>query len=668
MPYLGYQDEKDYSLSLNSNTQYCLRLTMPSGGGTVTTAWGLIDGGGAASGTQYVKACLYSKGGDGYPDDCLGVSDEQYIFTDQADTWEEFTFDPPIEVPAGDFFLTLHCGTTSDVGAGHYDFGGASDEVQTFSDTYSDGPLDPYTGTPNTFTFRLSAYLLYETDRTFSVASIFSSMTCVVSADNTPPSRSVSVVSTFSSMTCVASVQNQPPARTMSVASIFNTPTCVAASTNAAPDRSLSVASIFTTPSCAIAVQNIPPPRTFSAVTALGTMTCVAAVTNIPPARQTSVASTFDAIACVATLTNVSPVRTVSVTSSLLDLSCAAAVTNTPPARTVSVASAFDTMTCVAAITSALIFAEAEQRTITWTAGAGATKYDGEFSANGTFSDAVPIFTGETGLSYLWTLSYDLVTADTDTCRIRVRSRDAEDDVSGWSTSVAFTVRNTLFDLTLSVASVFTSPTCVVAATNVPPARTLSVASSFESLSCAAAVTSVIYRTVAVASAFDAMSCAAQATNTPPSRSVSVAATFEPMTCASSVHNVPPARSVSVASIFSPLTCAATTTNTPPPRTLSEASVFAPMTCVAAVTNVLPERVLTGACILADLALDSRVVSGTILDLGSAIYDVKRLSRFTLASLPSLTVDRTPTFLVSRPSGFTVERDSLFRVSKKVRC
>jgi hypothetical protein len=89
---------------------------------------------------------------------------------------------------------------------------------------------------------------------------------------------------------------------------------------------------------------------------------------------------------------------------------------------------------------------ECETHNLTYTAadpehpeGIAPASYHFQFSANGTFSDAVEIASGVTGGSYAWVLPASLVAADTNTCKVRVRS---EYDVfsSTWVTSPAFTV------------------------------------------------------------------------------------------------------------------------------------------------------------------------------------------------------------------------------------
>lgn len=73
-----------------------------------------------------------------------------------------------------------------------------------------------------------------------------------------------------------------------------------------------------------------------------------------------------------------------------------------------------------------------------------AVAYELEFSALGTFADAVDIVSGETDGSYSWTLPDTLVAADTDTCKVRIRAYVAGSPavVSSWDTSDAFTIGN----------------------------------------------------------------------------------------------------------------------------------------------------------------------------------------------------------------------------------
>ena len=69
--------------------------------------------------------------------------------------------------------------------------------------------------------------------------------------------------------------------------------------------------------------------------------------------------------------------------------------------------------------------------------------YEGQFSRLGDFTDTtagVYDFSGVTALWWDWYIGYDTVTADTDTCRWRLRARDADNELSEWDVSEAFTV------------------------------------------------------------------------------------------------------------------------------------------------------------------------------------------------------------------------------------
>lgn len=96
------------------------------------------------------------------------------------------------------------------------------------------------------------------------------------------------------------------------------------------------------------------------------------------------------------------------------------------------------------------VWREGETRQVTWTpadpeqADGLECVYDIQFSAAGDFTDAVDIATGADGGSYSWKLAESLVTADTSTCKLRIRARVdfTDDSVSDWVTSGAFTVKN----------------------------------------------------------------------------------------------------------------------------------------------------------------------------------------------------------------------------------
>lgn len=100
-------------------------------------------------------------------------------------------------------------------------------------------------------------------------------------------------------------------------------------------------------------------------------------------------------------------------------------------------------------ISEITVWEEGSRERITWTASTDPDgddiTYEAQFSADGTFSSPVTIFDvsdNVTGTYYDWDLPNDLVTADTDTCKIRLRARDEHDAVSDWCVSWAFRVIN----------------------------------------------------------------------------------------------------------------------------------------------------------------------------------------------------------------------------------
>lgn len=66
-----------------------------------------------------------------------------------------------------------------------------------------------------------------------------------------------------------------------------------------------------------------------------------------------------------------------------------------------------------------------------------ACTYEFEFSADGSFTDAVAITSGVTATTYAWTLPTTLVASDTATCKVRVRARDSNGATSAWDASNA---------------------------------------------------------------------------------------------------------------------------------------------------------------------------------------------------------------------------------------
>ena len=87
------------------------------------------------------------------------------------------------------------------------------------------------------------------------------------------------------------------------------------------------------------------------------------------------------------------------------------------------------------------LWTEGTTERMTWMASPDSpVTYEGEFSANGTFTDFVAVFSGVTVLYYDWTLPPDAVTSNTDTCALRIRARNPSNEVSAWEYSVAFWV------------------------------------------------------------------------------------------------------------------------------------------------------------------------------------------------------------------------------------
>jgi len=102
---------------------------------------------------------------------------------------------------------------------------------------------------------------------------------------------------------------------------------------------------------------------------------------------------------------------------------------------------------------------EGETQAIGWTEasppepGGYSVTYEGEYSLDGTFTDAVSLFSGVASgaTSYDWYIGPDTVTADTATVKVRMRARN-QYGVSVWSTSTALTIEQDLFP-TVSMVS-----------------------------------------------------------------------------------------------------------------------------------------------------------------------------------------------------------------------
>ena len=99
--------------------------------------------------------------------------------------------------------------------------------------------------------------------------------------------------------------------------------------------------------------------------------------------------------------------------------------------------------------------------------------YEGEYSLDGTFTDAVSLFSGVASgvTSDDWYLDPSLIAADTATVKVRIRARNQFDEVSAWSTSTALTIEQNTYP-TVSMVT----PTDMQTLTDRTPAFTVDVA------------------------------------------------------------------------------------------------------------------------------------------------------------------------------------------------
>jgi len=139
---LGHAIRGQYwqSMSLNRKFWYPVK---PDIAVTVQSVKALLDGGGAGSGTQVLKAYIYADSA-GAAGNLLATSNEVTVTKSDAAAWLTFTFGTPYDMSADTpYWLALHSGATADVARlGTQDGSYATSKTST-TDTYSDGSASP---------------------------------------------------------------------------------------------------------------------------------------------------------------------------------------------------------------------------------------------------------------------------------------------------------------------------------------------------------------------------------------------------------------------------------------------------------------------------------------------------------------------------------------------
>jgi PKD repeat protein len=124
---------------------------------SVTKLTGYVSGGGAASGTQKVRAVIYADSG-GNPGALLGTSNEVTITAGQAWGWVNFSFPAAVAVPAGTVWMGYIAGSANNLTLLRYS--SVANDLKYGADAYADGPSDPF-GSPSTAGYHYSLYATY---------------------------------------------------------------------------------------------------------------------------------------------------------------------------------------------------------------------------------------------------------------------------------------------------------------------------------------------------------------------------------------------------------------------------------------------------------------------------------------------------------------------------
>jgi glucose/arabinose dehydrogenase len=143
--------------TLDANTKGVSKYTAPVPG-QITKVEGWLSGLGATSGSQVVKAVVYSDS-NGVPGSLLATSNAVTMKAKTAFAWVPFTFSTPVTIAAGPVWVGYLAGTTTGLTQFKYDTSAGA--VKYNADTYSDGASNPFgtasTATkPNPFSIRVT--------------------------------------------------------------------------------------------------------------------------------------------------------------------------------------------------------------------------------------------------------------------------------------------------------------------------------------------------------------------------------------------------------------------------------------------------------------------------------------------------------------------------------
>jgi PKD repeat protein len=127
--------------------------------GSVVKVTGYVSGGGAASGSQKVRAILYADSG-GNPGTLLGVSNEVTITGGQAAGWVDFTFSTPVSIQAGTIWMGYIADVPNNLTLLRYSTVTNDLRYNVDGGGYADGPSNPF-GASTTLSFHYSMYATY---------------------------------------------------------------------------------------------------------------------------------------------------------------------------------------------------------------------------------------------------------------------------------------------------------------------------------------------------------------------------------------------------------------------------------------------------------------------------------------------------------------------------
>jgi PKD repeat protein len=140
----------------SANFKEVSKFTAPVAG-NVTKVTGYISGLGSTSGTQKIRAVIYSNS-SGNPGARLGVSNEVTITAGRAWGWVDFTFSSPVAIQAGTIWIGYFAGTKNDLTQLRYET--IANDLRFNSNTYSSGASNPF-GSGTTRNFHYSMYATY---------------------------------------------------------------------------------------------------------------------------------------------------------------------------------------------------------------------------------------------------------------------------------------------------------------------------------------------------------------------------------------------------------------------------------------------------------------------------------------------------------------------------